>query len=111
MKKIAMVAFGGNALLRSGQKGTYQEQLANVEQTCEQLYNLLDQGYFLVIGHGNGPQVGTVMLQQEAGRQLFNLEAMPMDYCGAQTQGAIAYLIEQGMNRVLVRHGNRRRVV
>ena len=111
MKKIAMVAFGGNALLRSGQKGTYQEQLANVEQTCEQLCNLLDQGYFLVIGHGNGPQVGTVMLQQEAGRQLFNLEAMPMDYCGAQTQGAIAYLIEQGMNRVLVRHGNRRRVV
>ena len=106
-----MVAFGGNALLRSGQKGTYQEQLANVEQTCEQLYNLLDQGYFLVIGHGNGPQVGTVMLQQEAGRQLFNLEAMPMDYCGAHTQGAIAYLIEQGMNRVLVRHGNRRRVV
>lgn len=111
MKKIAMVAFGGNALLRSGQKGTYEEQLANVEQTCDQLYNLLDQGYFLVVGHGNGPQVGTVMLQQEAGRQLFSLEAMPMDYCGAQTQGAIAYLIEQGMNRVLVRHCNRRRVV
>ena len=111
MKKIAMVAFGGNALLRSGQRGTYAEQLANVEHTCEQLYNLLDQGYFMVIGHGNGPQVGTVMLQHEAGRQLFNLEAMPMDYCGAQTQGAIAYLIEQGMNRVLIRHGVRRRVV
>ena len=111
MKKIAMVAFGGNALLRSGQKGTYEEQLANVEETCEQLYNLLDQGYFMVIGHGNGPQVGTVMLQQEAGRQLFSLESMPMDYCGAQTQGAIAYLIEQGMNRVLVHHGVRRRVV
>ena len=111
MKKIAMVAFGGNALLRSGQRGTYEEQLDNVEHTCEQLYNLLDQGYFMVIGHGNGPQVGTVMLQHEAGRQLFNLEAMPMDYCGAQTQGAIAYLIEQGMNRVLVRHGVRRRVV
>ena len=111
MKKIAMVAFGGNALLRSGQKGTYEEQLANVEETCEQLYNLLDQGYFMVIGHGNGPQVGTVMLQQEAGRQLFSLESMPMDYCGAQTQGAIAYLIEQGLNRVLVRHGVRRRVV
>ena len=111
MKRIAMVAFGGNALLRSGQKGTYQEQLANVEQTCEQLYNLLERGYFLVLGHGNGPQVGTVMLQQEAGRQLFNLESMPMDYCGAQTQGAIAYLIEQGMNRVMVRHGLRRRVV
>ena len=111
MKRIAMVAFGGNALLRSGQKGTYEEQLANVEQTCEQLYHLLERGYFLLIGHGNGPQVGTVMLQHEAGRQLFHLEAMPMDFCGAQTQGSIAYLIEQGMNRVMVRHGLRRRVV
>jgi len=111
MKKIAMVAFGGNALLRSGQKGTYEEQLANVEETCGQLYHLLDQGYFLVIGHGNGPQVGTVMLQQEAGRKCFDLASMPMDFCGAQTQGAIAYLIEQGMNRVMVKHGNRRRVV
>ena len=111
MKKIAMVAFGGNALLRSGQKGTYLEQIANVEQTCEQLYNLVARGYFLAIGHGNGPQVGTVMLQQEAGRKVFDLAAMPMDFCGAQTQGSIAYLIEQGMNRVLVRHGLRRRVV
>ena len=106
-----MVAFGGNALLRSGQRGTYEEQLANVEQTCEQLYNLMARGYFLLIGHGNGPQVGTVMLQHEAGRKLFNLEAMPMDFCGAQTQGSIAYLIEQGMNRVMVRHGLNRRVV
>ena len=111
MKKIAMVAFGGNALLRSGQKVTYQEQLANVEQTCEQLFNLVKQGYFLAIGHGNGPQVGTVMLQQEAGRQMFDLASMPMDYCGAQTQGAIAYMIEQGMARVLVKNGLNRRVV
>ncbi len=106
-----MVAFGGNALLRSGQKGTYQEQLANVEQTCEQLYPLLKRGYNIVIGHGNGPQVGNVMLQHEAGRKLFNVQAMPMDFCGAETQGSIAYLIEQGMNRVMVRHGIERRVV
>ena len=64
MKKIAMVAFGGNALLRSGQKGTYEEQLANVEETCEQLYNLLDQGYFMVIGHGNGPLLHNWMLTE-----------------------------------------------
>ena len=54
-KKLAMVAFGGNALLRSGQKGTYAEQLANVRQTCEQLCHLLERGYNVVIGHGNGP--------------------------------------------------------
>ncbi len=111
MKKLAMVAFGGNALLRSGQKGTYQEQLANVEQTCAQLYNLLARDYNLVIGHGNGPQVGNVMLQHEAGKKMFGVQAMPMDFCGAETQGSIAYLIEQGMNRVLVRHGIRRAVV
>lgn len=111
MKKLAMVAFGGNALLRSGQKGTYQQQLANVEQTCEQLFNLLDRGYDVVIGHGNGPQVGNVMLQHEAGKKAFNVQAMPMDFCGAETQGSIAYMIERGMNRVMVRHGIKRHVV
>jgi len=104
------VAFGGNALLRSGQKGTYQEQLANVEQTCEQLYNLVKRGYFLAIGHGNGPQVGNVMLQHEAGRQL-GVEAMPMDFCVAETQGSIAYLIEMGLRNVMARHDMQRDVV
>ena len=111
METTVMVAFGGNALLRSGQKGTYEEQLANVERTCEQLWPLLQQGFGLVIGHGNGPQVGNVMLQHEAGRKVFSLEAMPMDFCGAETQGSIAYLIEQGMNRMLLRHRLDRRVV
>ncbi len=111
MKKLAMVAFGGNALLRSGQKGTYQEQLANVEKTCGQLYNLLERGFNVVIGHGNGPQVGNVMLQHEAGKKAFGVAAMPMDFCGAETQGSIAYMIEQGMNRVLVQHGLQRHVV
>ncbi len=103
MNKLAMVAFGGNALLRSGEPGTYENQLRNVEQTCAQLAHLLQRGYDLVIGHGNGPQVGNVMLQHEAGKQLFGLEAMPMDFCGAETQGSIAYLIETGMERVLRR--------
>ena len=61
MKKLAVVAFGGNALLRSGQKGTYQEQIKNVTETCDSLVSLLKQDYNLVIGHGNGPQVGNVM--------------------------------------------------
>ncbi len=106
-----MVAFGGNALLRSRQKGTYQEQLANVEQTCAQLYHLLERDCNVVIGHGNGPQVGNVMLQHEAGKKAFDVQAMPMDFCGAETQGSIAYLIEQGLNRVLVQHGLQRNVV
>lgn len=58
MSKLAMIAFGGNALLRAGQKGTFQEQIENVERTCANLVPLLKQGYRIVVGHGNGPQVG-----------------------------------------------------
>ena len=110
MKKLAVVAFGGNALLRSGQKGTYEEQIANVEQTCESLCNLLTRDYNVVIGHGNGPQVGNVMLQHEAGKKV-NVQAMPMDFCVAETQGSIAYMIEMGLRNVMARHNMKRDVV
>ena len=96
-----MVAFGGNALLRAGEKGTFQEQQANVERTCAQLCHLVSRGYDIVIGHGNGPQVGNGLLRHEAGKKLFGMEAMPMDFCGAETQGSIAYLIETALERVL----------
>ena len=111
MDKLAVVAFGGNALLRSGQKGTFEEQLHNVETTCENLVPLLKQGYGIIIGHGNGPQVGNGLLRHQAGEQAFGLPAQPMDFCGAETQGSIAYLIETGLGRVLARHGISRKVV
>lgn len=111
MKKLAVVAFGGNALLRSGQKGTYQEQIKNVTETCDSLVSLLKQDYNLVIGHGNGPQVGNVMLQHEAGKKKFDIEAMPMDFCVAETQGSIGYLIEQGFRNVFARENLDRNVL
>lgn len=111
MRNLAMVAFGGNALLRSGQKGTYQEQLANVEQTCESLCNLIKRGYNIVIGHGNGPQVGNVMLQHEAGNKDFKIPAMPMDFCVAETQGSIAYMIELALRNVFAKNDIYRDVV
>ena len=110
-QKLAMIAFGGNALLRSGQKGTYAEQLANVEDTCEQLWPLIEDGWNIVIGHGNGPQVGNGLLRHDAGEKLCGLPAMPMDFCGSETQGSIAYMIETGMERVMRRHGSDRKVV
>ncbi len=106
-----MIAFGGNALLRAGQKGTFPEQVENVQRTCENLVPLLEQGYHLVIGHGNGPQVGNGLLRHQAGESMHGLPAQPMDFCGAETQGSIAYLIETGMDRVLSAHGLNRRVV
>lgn len=105
MTKLAVVAFGGNALLRGDQKGTYEEQVANVRETCENLVGLVKQGYNIVIGHGNGPQVGNVMLQHDAGEEKHGVLAQPMHFCVSETQGSIAYLIEQQLKNVLQKYG------
>ncbi|MDL2312913.1 carbamate kinase [Bacteroidales bacterium OttesenSCG-928-B11] len=111
MTKLAVIAFGGNALLKAGQKGSINEQIENVSATCQSLVNLIRQGYNVVIGHGNGPQVGNVMLQHEAGKQVFGIEPQPMDFCVSETQGSIGYLIEQGLRNVLNREKIARNVV
>ena len=97
--------------MRSGQKGTYQEQIQNVTKTCESLLGLLKQDYNIVIGHGNGPQVGNVMLQHEAGNKSFELPIMPMDFCVSETQGSIGYLIEQAFRNIFVKENLRKNVV
>lgn len=101
MKKLAVVAFGGNALLRSGQKGTIDEQEANVYETCTHLLHLIENDIDIVIGHGNGPQVGNVMLQHEAGEKEYGIPKQPIDVCVAETQGSIGYMIEQQLRNVL----------
>ena len=111
MSRLVVVALGGNALLRSNQKGTYQEQIANVTETCQALTDILKRGNRLIIGHGNGPQVGNVMLQHEAGLKTFDLPAMPMDFCVSETQGSIGYLVELGFKKVLAQENIDRNVV
>lgn len=104
-KKLAVVAFGGNALLRAGQKGTIEEQERNVYETCQSLVHLIEQDYNLVIGHGNGPQVGNAMLCNIAGNKMYDLPLMPLDICGSYTQGYIGYIIEQQFRNLLLEHG------
>ena len=111
MSKLAVIAFGGNALLRAGQKGTFDEQIHNVTETCQSLVNLIKEGYNIVLGHGNGPQVGNVMLQHEAGKQVFETESQPLDFCVAETQGSIGYLIELGLRNVLTTESINKNVV
>lgn len=111
MTKLAVIAFGGNALLRAGQKGTINEQIENVADTCQSLISLIKNGYNIVLGHGNGPQVGNVMLQHEAGKKVFDIERQPLDFCVSETQGSIGYLIEQGLRNVLSKEKISRNVV
>ena len=111
MKKLSVIAFGGNALLKSGQKGTIEEQEQNVYETCTHLVPLIKEGYDLVIGHGNGPQVGNVLLQHEAGSRIYDLPQQPIDFCVAETQGSIGFMIEQQMRNVLAEHGIEKNIV
>ncbi len=101
MKKLAVVAFGGNALLRSDQKGTIEEQEQNAFETSEHLLKLIKRKYNIVITHGNGPQVGNLMLANKAGNQLYGLPEMPLDICVAYSQGFIGYILEQQLKNVL----------
>ena len=105
MKKLAVVAFGGNALLRGDQKGTIGEQEQNVHDTCLSLMELIKNDYNIVITHGNGPQVGNILLQNIAGAKLYDLPEMPLDICGAYSQGFIGYMIEQQLRNILEDRG------
>lgn len=111
MKKLAVVALGGNALLRGDQHGTIEEQEKNTTDTLENLIFLIKEGYDLVISHGNGPQVGNVLMRNDAGEQLYNIAQMPVDICVADTQGGIGYMIERMFRNVLEKHGLKRNVV
>jgi carbamate kinase len=105
--KIRVVAaLGGNAILQRGQKGTYEEQLANVKKTAKHLANMImSRKYQVIITHGNGPQVGAILLQNDAGQAAFNVPAMPMDVCGAESQGLIGYMIQQSLRDIFVEGG------
>ncbi len=103
MKKLAVVALGGNALLQSNQKGSIDEQEINAYETSEKLLVLIrEKQYNLVVTHGNGPQVGNLLLNNTAGNKLYGLPEMPLDICVAYSQGFIGYLIEQQLRNVLM---------
>ena len=111
MRKLAVVAFGGNALLRAGQQGTIDEQEENAFKAAENILNLMNRKYNLVLTHGNGPQVGNVLLANSAGSKLYGIPEMPMDICGAYTQGFIGYVLEQQLRNVLMKEDKERDII
>ncbi|UCH66515.1 MAG: carbamate kinase [Ignavibacterium sp.] len=111
MKKIAVVAFGGNALLRGNEMGTIQQQEQHTYDTCIHLLNLLKDDYNIVITHGNGPQVGNILLRNEAGYNEYKIPRMPLDICVADSQGGIGYMIERQLKNILVENKIRKNVI
>jgi carbamate kinase len=111
MKKLAVVALGGNALLRDNEDGTIEQQEQNATDTLENLVHLINSGYELVITHGNGPQVGNILMRNDAGEQLYKIAPMPLDICVADSQGGIGYMLERMMRNVLNKHGIQKNVI
>jgi len=101
--KTMLVAIGGNSLIRAGEKGTVAEQEANARRTAHAIVGLIQDGYRLVVTHGNGPQVGADLLRSE--RAIDQVPSLPLDVCGAATQGEIGYLLVQALRSELLHAG------
>ena len=100
-KPILLIAFGGNALIKKGQQGTHKEQFINLKQPMRQVARL-SRKYKIVITHGNGPQVGNLLLQQESCSEV---PKMPLEIIGAMTQGQIGYMLESSLDDALMEIG------
>lgn len=103
MNEVLVVALGGNALQRGNGPADADSQLAVVHQTAEQLVKIISSGQKMAIVHGNGPQVGRIVLQNEAASGI--TPAMPFDVCGAMSQGMIGYHIQQALGEKMKQEG------
>lgn len=101
MRKRIVIAFGGNAILKKGQEGTVYEQFANTREAINNIVGLIREGHQLVITHGNGPQVGNILVRVEAAKGL--AYEVPLGVCVAETQGEMGYMIAQSLQNRLVR--------
>jgi carbamate kinase len=103
MARSALIAVGGNSLIRVGERGTIEEQLANAQTTARKITQLVADGWRIVITHGNGPQVGAALLRSE--RAAGEAYMQPLDVCVATTQSEIGYMLERGLECELRRAG------
>ncbi len=108
-RKTALLAIGGNSLIRAGQRGTIEEQFENAQKTAHYIAELIKEGFDLVITHGNGPQVGAQLIRSEmASGQVYS---MPLDVCVASTQGEIGYILQNSIQKALWNNGIKNPVI
>ena len=100
--KIALVAFGGNAMLPDNQKGLQSEQMRNARKAAELMVHIVRKGYELIIVHGNGPQVGNLLIQMEEGAA--KIPPYSLDVCDAMTEGSMGFMLERALVNELRRH-------
>ena len=104
-KRIAVVAIGGNSLIKDKQHQTVEDQYLAAGETSRHIADMIEQGWDVAIGHGNGPQVGFILRRSEIAAKVAGMHEVPLDSCGADSQGAIGYHLQQHLQNQFKRRG------
>src|SRR5512137_1130211 len=102
-KKCAVVAIGGNSLIKDKNHQTVEDQYLAAKETTFHIADMIEAGWDVAIGHGNGPQVGFILRRSEIAAKVEGMHEVPLDVCGADTQGAIGYALQQTLQNELYR--------
>ena len=105
MTKLAVVAIGGNALIKDDKRVSVEDQEAALRETAVHLVDMIEAGWDLAIGHGNGPQVGFILRRSEIAAKVEGMHEVPLDVCGADSQGAIGYELQQALRNEFFKRG------
>ena len=104
-RRWAVIAVGGNALIKDAQHQTVQDQYRAAKETMHHIADMIEQGWDIAIGHGNGPQVGFILRRSEIAERVAGMHPVPLDACGADSQGAIGYAFQQNLLNEFRRRG------
>ena len=105
MSKLAVIAVGGNSLIRDDKRVTVEDQVAALRETAHHIADMIEAGWDLAIGHGNGPQVGFILRRSEIAAKVEGMHEVPLDVCGADSQGAIGYEFQQALQNEYHKRG------
>src|SRR5512144_2574424 len=109
-KKLAVVAIGGNSLIKDEKHKAVEDQYQAAKATTFHIADMIEAGWDVAIGHGNGPQVGFILRRSEIAAKAEGMHEVPLDVCGADSQGAIGYSLQQNLQNELKRRGKGRPV-
>lgn len=109
--KFAVIAIGGNSLIRDEKNVSVESQYEAAKETCQHIADMIEQGWDVAIGHGNGPQVGFILRRSEIAAKYEGMHEVPLDVCGADSQGAIGYALQQNLQNILYQRGIKKKVV
>lgn len=104
-RKLAVIAIGGNSLIKDEKHKTVEDQYQAAKETTFHIADMIEQGWDVAIGHGNGPQVGFILRRSEIAAKVEGMHEVPLDVCGADSQGAIGYALQQTLQNELHRRG------